>query len=254
MVNEISSLTFGIKPSPLIKGKKLPLFFASGSKGSSELARTTEEKYPTSLILELDFLISSIFLESGNYQLNLNTQGMSISIYVEPPILNYKSYTKDITIGGYVNHTLNKDSKWVMTLSDYADLVESHKSKFAKEFQKSKKGINDTENGNETTIPDFTPCDVLPEPVGGLERLFNRVVYPDSAIIEGIEGQVFVRVYVDEDGFIQKTEILKGIPDSGLDQAAIDAINKTYFLPGELNGKSVGAWVSLPFTFKLQDE
>ena len=199
-------------------------------------------------------LISSIFLESGNYQLNLNTQGMSISIYVEPPILNYKSYTKDITIGGYVNHTLNKDSKWVMTLSDYADLVESHKSKFAKEFQKSKKGINDTENGNETTIPDFTPCDVLPEPVGGLERLFNRVVYPDSAIIEGIEGQVFVRVYVDEDGFIQKTEILKGIPDSGLDQAAIDAINKTYFLPGELNGKSVGAWVSLPFTFKLQDE
>jgi len=76
MVSGIKSLTFGIKPSPLIKGKKLPLSFASGSKGSSELARTTEAKYPTLLIFELDSLISSIFLggnASSGYLAELTT-------------------------------------------------------------------------------------------------------------------------------------------------------------------------------------
>jgi len=75
MVSGIKSLTFGIKPSPLIKGKKLPLSFASGSKGSSELARTTEAKYPTTHF-ELDSLISSIFLggnASSGYLAELTT-------------------------------------------------------------------------------------------------------------------------------------------------------------------------------------
>jgi protein TonB len=46
--------------------------------------------------------------------------------------------------------------------------------------------------------------------------------------------------------------ILKGVPNTGLDEAAVDAIKKTRFKPAKQRDRNVGVYVSIPVIFKLQ--
>ena len=72
----------------------------------------------------------------------------------------------------------------------------------------------------------FIPYDDPPQP---LSRI--RPVYPEIAQEAGIEGTVVVQVFVDKKGRVKDTVILKGIPNTGLDEAAISAIRKTRLDP-----------------------
>ena len=81
-----------------------------------------------------------------------------------------------------------------------------------------------------------------------------RPKYPKEAKEAGIEGTVIVQVFVDEKGKVTETKILKGIPNSGLDEAAIEAIRKTRFKPAKARGKSVGVWISIPVNFRLNGD
>ena len=89
-----------------------------------------------------------------------------------------------------------------------------------------------------------------PMPVEGMGELAKKIVYPREAKEAGIEGQVFIKVYIDEEGNVVKTEVLKGI-GHGLEEAAVKAIMETKFTPGRLNGIPVKTQVSIPVKFKL---
>ena len=78
-----------------------------------------------------------------------------------------------------------------------------------------------------------------------------RPKYPKAAKEAGIEGTVIVQVFVNEKGRVTETVILKGIPDSGLDEAAIKAIENVKFRPAKAGNKKVGSWVSIPVNFRL---
>ena len=79
-----------------------------------------------------------------------------------------------------------------------------------------------------------------------------RPRYPEIAQEAGIEGTVVVQVFVDEKGRVKDTVILKGIPNTGLDEAATEAIRKVRFRPAKQRERAVGVWISIPVNFRLK--
>jgi len=93
----------------------------------------------------------------------------------------------------------------------------------------------------------FIPYDDPPQPLSSI-----RPVYPEIAQEAGIEGTVVVQVFVDKKGRVQDTLILTGIPNTGLDEAAVTAIKKTRFRPAKQRERAVGVWISIPVNFRLK--
>ncbi len=97
----------------------------------------------------------------------------------------------------------------------------------------------------------FVAVEEMPEPIGGIEAIQKRIVYPEIAKRAGVQGRVFVKAFVDENGNVIKAEIIKGI-GAGCDEAAIKAVMATKFKPGRQRGKPVKVQVSIPILFKLK--
>ncbi len=93
----------------------------------------------------------------------------------------------------------------------------------------------------------FIPYDDPPKPLTTI-----KPKYPEIAQEAGIEGTVIVQVFVDKKGRVKETIILKGIPNTGLDEAAIDVIRRTRFKPAKQRERAVGVWISIPVNFKLK--
>jgi len=97
----------------------------------------------------------------------------------------------------------------------------------------------------------FVAVEEMPEPIGGIKGIQEKIVYPEIAKRAGVEGKVYVLAFVDETGIVTKAQVLKGI-GAGCDEAALDAVLKTKFKPGKQRGKPVKVQVSIPIIFKLQ--
>ncbi len=112
--------------------------------------------------------------------------------------------------------------------------------------EKGKKYVTDLRSKNHPDAK-FVPYDTPPQPLSSISPK-----YPQKAQDAGIEGMVIIRVFVDEYGKVQETMVLKGIPDSGLDEAATEAIKAVAWDPAKQKGEPVGVWISLPVNFKLK--
>ena len=93
----------------------------------------------------------------------------------------------------------------------------------------------------------FIPYDTPPKPLRPIKPL-----YPEIAQEAGIEGVVVVQAFIDKKGRVKETTILKCIPNTGLDEAAMEAIRKTRFSPAKQRERKVGVWISIPVNFKLK--
>ena len=93
----------------------------------------------------------------------------------------------------------------------------------------------------------FIPYDDPPVPLRPI-----KPKYPEIAQEAGIEGTVVVQVFVDAKGRVKETIILKGIPNTGLDEAAADAIRLVRFKPAKQRERAVGVWISIPVNFRLK--
>jgi periplasmic protein TonB len=89
-----------------------------------------------------------------------------------------------------------------------------------------------------------------PEIVGGLDAVRKHLVYPDLAVRAGVEGTVIVLAYVNKDGVVTQTSVVRGI-GGGCDEAAMEAVKKVRFKPGMQRGKPVNVKVSVPVRFRL---
>lgn len=99
----------------------------------------------------------------------------------------------------------------------------------------------------------YTIVDEMPKPIGGLERITKRVIYPEEAKKNGIEGKVFVNAVINENGNVIDFCISPyGHPNELLWKAAIDAVRKTKFIPGKLKGKPVTVRSIIPIKFELE--
>ncbi len=93
----------------------------------------------------------------------------------------------------------------------------------------------------------FIPYDDPPVPLSPI-----RPKYPEIAQEAGIEGTVVVQVFVDKKGRVKDTVILKGIPNTGLDESATQAIRSVRFRPAKQRERAVGVWISIPVNFRLK--
>lgn len=94
--------------------------------------------------------------------------------------------------------------------------------------------------------------DDIPKPVGGISAIMKNVKYPDEAKKEGLQGKVFIKATIDENGDVINISVAKSAAPA-LDKAAADAIKRTKFTPGTKDGKTVKAEVTIPVHFKLDD-
>jgi TonB family protein len=77
-------------------------------------------------------------------------------------------------------------------------------------------------------------------------------VYPPEAAAKGIEGEVWVRMWVDEKGNVSKAMIERS-PDQSLSSAAMEAALKLRFKPSMSDGKPIGVWLIIPIPVKNPD-
>ena len=87
----------------------------------------------------------------------------------------------------------------------------------------------------------------------GIKAIQERIIYPEIALLAGIQGIVIVQAYIDEKGRVRETLILKGIDESGLNEAAMTAIRKSRFKPAKQRDQEIAVWMSIPINFKIYD-
>jgi len=105
-------------------------------------------------------------------------------------------------------------------------------------------------------LPTYSLSDIdvseYPEPVGGWLVLAGNVNYPEIAREAGIQGIVFIEAIVDVDGRIIDPVVVKGVPRTGLDEAALKALTMTRFKPATQMGKPVRVRMTIPIHFRLK--
>ncbi len=96
-----------------------------------------------------------------------------------------------------------------------------------------------------TTSGEFTIVEQMPE-------VIHRVKpeYPSLPRQAGIEGRVYVKGLVNEEGMVTRTVFASG--DEIFYNAASETFLKTRFKPGINGGVAVKVWVMMPFTFRLR--
>lgn len=108
--------------------------------------------------------------------------------------------------------------------------------------------IEDEEFENDPAF--FLTAEVMPEPVGGMEAINQKLVYPKAAIENKIEGTVKIAVMIDEFGEVLTAEVKEG-PGFGLNEAARLAVYYSKFKPALQKGKPVKIQTTIPVEFKL---
>ena len=97
----------------------------------------------------------------------------------------------------------------------------------------------------------FVAVEEQPEPIGGMQALQKKLNYPVIAQRAGVQGRVFVKAYVDENGDVKDVEIVKGI-GAGCDEEAMRVVRETKFKPGRQRGKPVKVQVTVRIVFTLR--
>lgn len=108
----------------------------------------------------------------------------------------------------------------------------------------------------DTTMASDQEIDFLPQhkissiPVIPTEAILKRVVYPPMALQQGIEGVVYLELYIDQYGAIRKTVVLRD-PGHGFAEAAVKAIEGLSCIPATSNGQNVAVRFRYPVRFKI---
>jgi protein TonB len=94
---------------------------------------------------------------------------------------------------------------------------------------------------------DFVPVEKEPQIIKQV-----KPEYPELALRAGLEGKVWVKIWVDKDGKPREVVVLKSDAEI-FNDAAIAAAKQFLFTPAYMNNGPVSVWVSVPFSFKLGD-
>jgi protein TonB len=95
--------------------------------------------------------------------------------------------------------------------------------------------------------PDFVPFEKEPVVIHRVEP-----VYPEFAKKAGLEGSVYVNIWVDKEGKVRDVKILKADSDIFV-QPVIDACKQWLFSPAMMKNGPVAVWVAVPFRFSMQN-
>jgi TonB family protein len=102
----------------------------------------------------------------------------------------------------------------------------------------------------------YTAVQEMPKFPGGesalLEHIFKNLKYPAQSQKSGMQGKVYIRITISEDGSVKDPTIMRSL-DTYCDKEAIRVMNSLpKWNPGKQNGKSVPVYYVIPIEFKLQ--
>ena len=63
--------------------------------------------------------------------------------------------------------------------------------------------------------------------------------------------EAFKQGIIDKKGNVTEAWVQKGIPNTGLDEAALKAVKNTKWKPAQQRDKKVGVWLTVPVLFQL---
>lgn len=106
-------------------------------------------------------------------------------------------------------------------------------------------GEGDVKIEDDGPPPEFVPYEKEPVIVKQI-----KPAYPDLALRAGLEGNVFVKVWVDKEGKVRKALILKS-DNEIFNDAALAAAREYVFTPAVMQKGPVSVWVAIPFRFRL---
>lgn len=92
----------------------------------------------------------------------------------------------------------------------------------------------------------------MPQLIGGLRSIQQKMRYPIIAKKAGIEGRVILQFVVNKEGEVENPIVARGI-GGGCDEEAIRVIRAAQFKPGSHQGEPVRVKMSLPLTFRLAE-
>ena len=79
----------------------------------------------------------------------------------------------------------------------------------------------------------------------------SRLVFPDDAKKKGIEDDVVLLVFIDEEGYVKKVLVQYSPGVESVEREAISAAYKCKFKPALKDGEPIGVWYSLIMEFRL---
>lgn len=97
----------------------------------------------------------------------------------------------------------------------------------------------------------FVVVEQMPELIGGLKALQQKIEYPEMARRAGIEGRVYVQFIVNEKGEVENPKVIRGI-GGGCNEEALRVVKTAKFRPGLQRGRPVKVQYMLPIIFRLR--
>ena len=92
--------------------------------------------------------------------------------------------------------------------------------------------------------------DLLPTPIGGMKSIQEKIVYPEIALLAGIDGKVYILASIDENGNVASAKVIKSICP-GCDESALDAVKQTKFIPAMKGQKPLKVEIIIPIVYTL---
>lgn len=86
------------------------------------------------------------------------------------------------------------------------------------------------------------------------ERMIrSRLVYPSIALRSGLEGIVYIELYIDREGRVRRVQIIKeNPPGRGFGEAAVKAFEGISGRPAQANGEAVAVRYRYPVRFQIK--
>lgn len=233
----------------------------------TKLKNAKRATWKVALVLPVIALLTFMYSCDSNESEKLEPTTQLSADATEADILNaYKSKYPDIAIDAvHVTKKPDGESDIKITVKNVNDPDDKHKiedqlsQQATKNFSKIKfeslVELKATSPRVQYGKEIFSVVEQMPEPEGGLEKLFTyfgeNLKYPSEARTNGIEGKVFIQFIVNKDGSISDVQVLKGL-GYGLDAEAVRVVkNMPAWKPGMQKGQPVNVRMSLPLAFKL---
>jgi TonB family protein len=79
-------------------------------------------------------------------------------------------------------------------------------------------------------------------------------IYPPEAEKEKIEGRVVVRLFISQEGNVEKSLVDSSSGFNILDSAAVDYSSGLKFIPAKANNKPVPIWLTISYLYKIVEK
>ncbi|MFA3783177.1 TonB family protein [Melioribacteraceae bacterium 4301-Me] len=205
--------------------------------------------------------ISYWFYPNGNLQaeksFSLGKLNGWVREYYESGLLKKEYYVSNGIIDGiyksyYSNGQLNEVAEYKLgkRISYKKFPFDTTYKALPQDYLAGNRQLEILQKKNQTLICDV---DICPIPIEGINSIQKKLIYPEHALMYGLQGTVTLIATVDTNGDVVNTEVIKHL-GLGCDEAAIEAVKETKFIPGQRKGKIVESHVTINVYFELDKQ